>query len=177
MDDDLTELERQLAASPDDADLARRYEAALLRAGQRDEVERRYRFKFQCDVDWLGMSPSSAGKDCRFCQQCEKDVHLVSTQEELEQRVREGACVAVLPGEVDALGFLLEDPTLTSAPGTQELCLVEGSPPIPEPPLAGMPAQLAPPPMAGKPARISPPPPEPEPGRLRRFFGGLLGGE
>jgi hypothetical protein len=164
MDADLSELRRQRDADPGDADAARRYEAALLRAGRRDELERLYAFEFRCDQDWNAMQPT-AEPGARDCAKCRKTVHSVSTREELERRVREGACVSFDPGQVDALAFLIDDGDVTAAQG-RGLCLVEGGAPDPLRALGPVEAER----LTGKPRRL----PDPS-GPLRWLVRRILG--
>ena len=137
MDQDLERMRRDVEAAPADADAARRYEQALLRAGKRDEAKARYRFKFQCPKRWeeLGVQFDLC-VDHRRCGDCDRRVEFVATPEELAAQIRAGTCVASQPAVIGAaLELLLDDAELNPARGEQEPCLMDYLGPIPPRPI------------------------------------------
>ncbi len=57
-----------------------------------------YQFEFLCPMDWeqLQSFPDGRGK---YCDTCQRVVHVVETQEEFAAAARRGDCVAVYPDE------------------------------------------------------------------------------
>lgn len=51
-------------------------------------------FKFQCDKTWDGLNPTE-NRRVRHCNQCQKDVHLVTTERQLSKAISNDLCVAV----------------------------------------------------------------------------------
>jgi len=116
VDQDLSELERRARANPEDRDLADRLDRALLRAGRDEQVQARYRFKFQCPLRFEDLQASGDDLTQRSCARCERSVRLVRTPEELAERVAAGECVAI-PQDSLAAGCLelAESPDVSSA--------------------------------------------------------------
>jgi type II secretion system (T2SS) protein E len=125
VDQDLSELERRARANPEDRDLADRLDRGLLRAGRNEELQQRYRFKFQCPLrfDDLAATPSLSR---RTCESCQRSVHLVETPEELAERAAAGDCVAI-PRDSLAAGYLElgRSPRLSSAVELEHGCVHE----------------------------------------------------
>lgn len=155
MDDSLARLRRDVEANPGDVEAVARYEAALLRSGKRDEAKALYRFKFQCPMKYEDMQPGPPWKEHRHCQECDRNVYLVRTAAQLEQRIRAGDCVTCDPAEIGPLlDVLVDDAGVSPARRAEgEPCLIEHDGPLPPPP---MPPQRT----AGVPMRIDPLPPE-----------------
>jgi hypothetical protein len=57
------------------------------------ELIRNCTFKFECPLKWENLEPIS-GK-IRFCNKCDRKVHLVQTEEEFRKRAARGECIAV----------------------------------------------------------------------------------
>lgn len=128
MDRDLLELRRQQQASPEDAELARRYETALRRAGLRDEVDALYRQAFACPLEW-GALEGDAFDLVRACQTCRRDVHYVRTREEMARWVSLGECVALDPEVLREAVRVLADVSVTDPVRTPgDLCVIEVAP-------------------------------------------------
>ena len=128
MDEDLAELRRQHISSPEDAELALRYEAALRRAGQREELNALYRLAFACPLAWSAL-PGEPLDRVRSCATCARDVHYVQTREELTRWVSLGECVALDPLVLTEAVRVLADLPLTEPvrrPG--QLCVIEVRP-------------------------------------------------
>lgn len=111
VDDRIEELRRAAEKSPEDKAAGALYEAELLRAGRKDTAKERFRFEFLCPVKWEELdSPSRRKHKERFCEQCQKTVYFVDTQADFLRRCEEGACVALIGGEVEErLDDLVED--------------------------------------------------------------------
>lgn len=125
MDDEVERLERALRQAPEDGGLAARLKAALLRAGRRDELTRRYRLGFVCDVRWGDMAPTPDAA-VRRCDVCRRAVHAADTYADFDRLAAAGHCVAVepraLPGVLDGL---VDDPARPPARSPGDPCLVE----------------------------------------------------
>lgn len=52
------------------------------------------RLRNPCPKPWDGMLPVNATGTIRFCDECQKNVHLCRTDKELASNVRAGNCVA-----------------------------------------------------------------------------------
>jgi hypothetical protein len=167
VDDELRELERAQAADPADPTAAERLKAALLRAGRRDEVQRRYKLGFVCEARWDEMPrrPGARG-DVRHCLTCRRDVHLARSYADFDRLAAQGHCVTAYPHELPRVLDGLVDASGRSFTRGEGPCLVEG----PEEP----PAEPFPRPLGGAPARIDPPPERPA--GLVAWIKGLLGG-
>ena len=174
MDDALEQLRRTAEEDPDDVAAARRYEAALLRAGRREDAESLYRFKFKCPMRWEELTPNPVRPDQRACARCRKDVYYVRTRDELATRVGLGQCVSFQAQAVDALGVLLEDPHLHPAREADRPCVVElqGLPPGAERRLTGAVGVLPPVPEQRLTGAMIAPPPR---GLLRKLRDRLFG--
>lgn len=137
MDEELSTLRRAVLADPGNQELAQQYERALLRSGARLEVTERYRFKFLCG---FGFDELDATKDpwIRHCAECARDVHLVTSPEQLTEAVAAGKCVAVqLEGLDQAIESLVDDPRAHSAEETQAPCVIGRKTPQPRPIMRG----------------------------------------
>lgn len=161
MDDTLERLRREHEATPADVEVARRYEAALLRAGDRQAARDLYRWKFQCPLSYVDdLTGDPWDPHVRRCDQCQKEVFYVTTPEALAEKVALSACVAIDPRLVDAGEVLIQAEQVHPAQEEgRPFCLLEveaESIPMPTPILMGMIAE--PFPGYGTPT----PPPEPE---------------
>lgn len=59
-------------------------------------------FAFRCKADWDSMTPLDSGGRVRFCPDCEKEVYLCESDQELIHNVVNNKCIAlvrVLRGE------------------------------------------------------------------------------
>lgn len=127
MDERLENLARLARGAPDDAEAAGRYDRALLRAGQRDAVRARYRFKFLCPARWEELRDGDH-PEVRRCDRCSRAVHFVRSAADLVDCVQRGRCVAVQAGELErGLEGLLEAPRVNSAHEPGRPCLVEAA--------------------------------------------------
>jgi len=168
MDRALENLRRAHEADPSDEQAARAYAAALSRAGEREALERLYAFKFECDVDYwsLPLAGDPSSPDERRCDRCQRSVHFVRSRDELQERVWAGSCIAFDPSSVDALAFLIDEPSVHPGQEREVPCLVEGVIPKPRPrPLAGAPRAIGPPPLPRSPLDPAPPLASPPPPR------------
>lgn len=126
MDDAVERLERLHAQDPNDGEVAARLKAALVRAGRREEVARRYRFAFQCAQDWDQMQERSPG--VRYCEGCKRDVHFALSYADFERLAAKGHCLALRPERLPmVIDGLIDAPErgLVRKPG--DPCLVEGT--------------------------------------------------
>lgn len=141
MDDDVQRLRREAAARPEDEAAARRLDRALERAGERAELGRRYRMKFECPLRFEQLDPTSDPLE-RACGQCLKTVRHVRTCDELSAQVAKGGCVAVARSLLDQAGAALAaGGRLHSASDVDRPCVVptdlafvdlDAEPPAPE---------------------------------------------
>jgi len=158
VDESLSELERAVRERPGDADAARRLERALLRAGQPEAVQARYRFKFACPRTWDSFAPT-ANPEVRRCDGCARLVYQAADPADLADLVAAGECVAVDPATVGGLiSNLAEHPLLHSAEEEGRPCVLEAPyRPAPAPPmLAPGGLMREPPPFADDPP-VTPP--------------------
>ncbi|MBL4847413.1 MAG: hypothetical protein JKY65_17990 [Planctomycetes bacterium] len=151
MDESLKRLRRAHEADRADPQAARAYDHGLRRAGETDEVERLYAFKFKCDIDWCALPIIDFGGSERHCDRCDRSVHFVRSRGELATRVQAGECVAFDPSDIDALAFVVEDAGQHLGEEQASPCLVEGD-------LSSIPLPAPLPPMAGAPREIQRPP-------------------
>lgn len=56
-------------------------------------------FEFKCDKQWDDLETQLAS-NIKFCQQCQKDVYLCKTQEELDHSRSLGRCISIERVEV-----------------------------------------------------------------------------
>jgi anti-anti-sigma factor len=132
-------MERSAHAAPSDDEAARRYEAALSRAGQREVLQERYRFKYLCPLTFDSLEPTEDAMR-RFCGECERDVHLVIDVAGFNSVTRANQCVSVPAWVVDeALGSLIDNPARSGATEAKSLCLLGGNSYLDEAPLPGVP--------------------------------------
>jgi hypothetical protein len=96
MDDELAHLRRAHESDPADEEAARRYEGALRRAGEHQDLDELYRLTFACPLAWDAL-PGSQRDRVRSCDTCQRDVYYVETRKELARWVSEGECVAIDP--------------------------------------------------------------------------------
>lgn len=66
-------------------------------------------FGFKCTADWNVMKLTSE-MTVRHCQSCEKDVHLISTKEQLFEAIDKNRCVAIQSDRNDSEKLMM--PTL-----------------------------------------------------------------
>lgn len=187
MDEELRALESAAQQNPGDRSAAERYEAALLRAGEREQVRQRYEFKFACPMTWSEFEPTG-DPNVAHCAKCDRSIHYVADEAALADRVAAGDCVAVDPVKLaSVMDGLIEHPNYHSASEDSAFCVTGTTPadarphaipggvrPVPPPhppPLAGAPLRVPPPtePLTGTPRRV------PGPGlleRVRRWFKG-----
>lgn len=120
MDEEVLRLERALAEAPADAECARRLEAALLRAGRREEVLARYRAKYACAQENPGI-----GRDPR-CAECGRAVVSLGTSPDLAGHQQRGEALALFPEEWSrVLDALLEDSEADVSESPPPLCLLQ----------------------------------------------------
>lgn len=128
MDEGTERLKRAVLADPTDADATRAYERALVRAGHRLEVTERYRFKFLCGFGFNDLGRTDQ-PSVRHCSDCDRDVHLVTSGDELAQRVAAGDCVAIDHRAVEsAIEGLVDDGQTHSATEERAPCVVKRRP-------------------------------------------------
>lgn len=124
MDEGLRKLEREVEAAGADVELARRYDHALLRAGQQEVVAQRYRAKFVCPLRFseLGRTEDAWVRDCG---QCQRQVRYCKTAGELAESVAAGHCVAFRRSDMPGvLVTLAKAPALHSAQEPTRPCVV-----------------------------------------------------
>jgi hypothetical protein len=70
-------------------------------------------FGFKCTADWDAMKITSV-QTIRHCARCKKDVHQISTKEELFEAIQLNRCVAIFDSrnKPDLDGISLSMPTL-----------------------------------------------------------------
>ena len=66
-------------------------------------------FGFKCSADWDAMKITS-NETIRHCAGCKKDVHQVSTKEELFEAIQLNRCVAIFdsPNKTDFVGKMID---------------------------------------------------------------------
>jgi hypothetical protein len=142
LDENLEQLARAAASDPTDEAAARRYDAALARAGRDDEVRERFRFKFQCPLQWSQLTPTP-NPDRKFCESCQREVHAAYDLPSLQKLVSQGHCVAFPAKELGkAVEGLARDPGQHSAKVPGAPCLVPGGA-IPRPIAPGVDEHLS----------------------------------
>jgi hypothetical protein len=67
-------------------------------------------FKFRCDKTWDTLK-TTYDPTVKYCNDCEKDVHLVQSDQELKQAIKEDWCIAVV--ELDRQYSMRHMPVLT----------------------------------------------------------------
>lgn len=124
MDDDVQRLRREAAARPGDEEAARRLDRALERSGERAELRRRYRLKFECPLRFEALAPTADPLE-RDCRRCGRTVRHVRTPAELAERVAAGGCVSFARSLLDGAGDALAgDGRLHSAADAGRPCVV-----------------------------------------------------
>jgi len=124
MDIDLQQLQREAAARPHDAAVARRLDQALLRTGREDDAAARYRLEFLCPLRFedLAETDDPVVRDCASCGQA---VRYVATPAELAERVAADGCVAFRREELGAAFVgLARDERTDSARAEGRPCVV-----------------------------------------------------
>jgi len=126
MDQELRTLARAADADPTDEAAARRYDAALLQLGKREQVQERLRWKFQCPLKWTDMA-ATADPAIRHCGSCDRDVHAARDEKELRAHVLQGRCVA-FPEALQRQAFegFEDEKKLHSAKDPARPCVVLG---------------------------------------------------
>lgn len=123
MDDEIERLERLHAQDPNDHALGARLKAALLRAGRRDEVARRYEAAFRCSQDFDAMTHRSPGVST--CASCKRDVHFALSYVDFKRLAAKGHCLALRPDRLPAvIQGLVDDPERGLARAPTDPCLV-----------------------------------------------------
>lgn len=128
MDRELSELKRAVGANPGDVALVRRYEAALIRSGERWRLRERYRLKFLCSYVFKDMSADNAPERWA-CVRCRRRTFFVNDRKQLVKIVSEGQCAVVVLSCLEVLDALIDHPHLHSAAEAEPPCVARGSPP------------------------------------------------
>ncbi len=120
MDDELLRLARAAADDPRDEQAARAYDAALRRAGRREEVYERFKLKFECPKKWDELE-ATPGRDARHCEECQKEVRWVRNEQEFMKLAEAGQCVAF---DTRSFESVVENDKLNTARDENAPCLL-----------------------------------------------------
>jgi hypothetical protein len=63
-------------------------------------------FAFKCNSKWIDLTPTD-NQRIRFCQDCQKEVHMCEDDDELVKSVRLNRCIAIYRDDGIELGDLI----------------------------------------------------------------------
>lgn len=91
-DEQVEALRRELDADPSDVRRRSRFLSALVRAGQGARARALIRDGFLCPWSWHDFKETGQA-GLRFCDDCEREVYLALSKEELAEHAAKGRCV------------------------------------------------------------------------------------